>query len=305
MKRRVIRYDPKNDFYSVLGVPANANTEQVQQAFRQKAKEVHPDRNPERVAWATEQFRRLSEAYDVLSDAARRWEYDRQRRQTHPAAYATDSAWWTQPPPSARETPRRTPERMEGDEFWAWYSTVKPQYTRYNNPYRDAVRNLFFSPYRYVLTILGLVFLANVVFISLAQQNGLVRQAMQREQTAEARAFAPTQTYAAALLARCPDPNARITLPRQDGRVNLADLDVRGTADHPHFDHYELYLFIREDATQQPSILLANVRRPVREGLLVENADLSRLSAARYMLRLTVFLKNGSSLPPCEVDIQR
>ncbi len=304
MKRRVIRYDPKNDFYSVLGVPANANADQVQQAFRQKAKEVHPDRNPERVAWATEQFRRLNEAYAVLSDAARRWEYDRQRRQTH---YAADPAWWTQPQRSTpeRETPRRTPERMEGDEFWAWYRTVKPQYTRHNNPYRDAVRNLFFSPYRYVLTILGLVFLANVVFISLAQQNGLMQQERRREQTAAALAFAPTQTYAAALLARCPDPKARITLPRPEGRINLADLDVRGTADHPDFDHYELYLFIGEDATQQPSILLANVRRPVREGLLVENADLSRLSAARYMLRLTVFLKNGSSLPPCEVDIQR
>lgn len=307
MKRRVIRYDPKNDFYSVLGVPANANADQVQQAFRQKAKEVHPDHNPERVAWATEQFRRLNEAYAVLSDAARRWEYDRQRRQTHPTAYVADSAWWTQPqhPAPERETPRRTPERMEGDEFWAWYRTVKPQYTRYNNPYRDAMQNLFFSPYRYVLTILGLVFLANVVFISLAQQNGLMQRERRREQTAVALAFAPTQTYAAALLARCPDPKARITLPSAEGRIDPTDLDVRGTADHPDFDHYQLYIFARENATHQPSILLANVRRPVREGLLVENADVSGLGAARYTLRLTVFLKSGGNLPPCEVDIQR
>jgi hypothetical protein len=43
----------------------------------------------------------------------------------------------------------------------------------------------------------------------------------------------------------------------------------------------------------------------VRDGLLVERADLSRLGATHYTLRLTVFLKDGSALPPCEVDVRR
>jgi len=291
VKRGAIRYDPHNDFYKLLGVPSNANLEQVQQAFRRKAKEVHPDRNPDRIAWATEQFRRLSEAYEVLSDAARRWEYDRQRRQVKAAAHTADSA--------------RPPDPREGEAFWTWYRSVKPRYTRYNDPYAAAVRNLVFSPYRYVLLILGIVFFTNVVFIGFAQQNGLMQRALQQEQTAVALALAPTQTYAAALQMRCPDPNARISLPRPDSRIEPAAFSIRGTAEHPEFERYELYAFARAEATRQPSILLANVRRPVRDGLLVERADLSRLGATHYTLRLTVFLKDGSALPSCEVDVQR
>jgi hypothetical protein len=199
VKRGAIRYDPHNDFYKLLGVPSNANLEQVQQAFRRKAKEVHPDRNPDRIAWATEQFRRLSEAYEVLSDAARRWEYDRQRRQANAAAYTADSAAWTR---QARPESARPPDPREGEAFWTWYRSVKPRYTRHNDPYAAAVRNLVFSPYRYVLLILGVVFFTNVVFISLAQQNGLMQRALQQEQTAVALTLAPTQTYAAALQMR-------------------------------------------------------------------------------------------------------
>jgi hypothetical protein len=300
VKRGAIRYDPQNDFYELLGVPSDADLEQVQQAFRRKAKEVHPDRNPDRVAWATEQFRRLNEAYEVLSDAARRREYDRQRRQVNAAAY--DFAAWAR---QTRVEPARTPDPREGEALWAWYRSVKPRYTRYNDPYAAAVRNLIFSPYRYVLLILVVVFFTNVVFISLAQQNGLMQRALRQEQTAVALALAPTQTYAAMLQMRCPDPNARISLPRPDSRIEPAAFSIRGTAEHPEFERYELYAFARAEATRQPSILLANVRRPVRDGLLVERADLSRLGATHYTLRLIVFLKDGSALPPCEVDVRR
>ncbi|PJF32176.1 MAG: hypothetical protein CUN51_00680 [Candidatus Thermofonsia Clade 1 bacterium] len=305
MSRRVIRYDPQNDFYRLLGIPSNANLEQVQQAFRRRAKEVHPDRNPDRVVWATEQFRRLNEAYEVLSDAARRWEYDRQRRQANPAAYTAESAWWTQAQSSARTESARPPDPSDSEAFWTWYRRVKPRYTRHNDPYAAAVRNLFFSPYRYVLAILGIVFFANVVFISFAQQNGLMQRAYQEEQTAVALALAPTQTYIAAYNTRCPDPNARITTPRPDSRIDPAQLTVRGTADHPDFSYYQLYAFAREEATRQPSILLANVQRPVRDGVLVEQADISRLGATHYTLRLTVFLKNGRALPSCEIEVRR
>jgi hypothetical protein len=302
VKRGAIRYDPQNDFYKLLGVPSNADLEQVQQAFRRKAKEVHPDRNPDRVAWATEQFRRLSEAYEVLSDAARRWEYDRQRRQVNAAAYAADSAAWTR---QTHADSARPPDPREGEAFWTWYRSVKPRYTRHNDPYAAAVRNLVFSPYRYVLLILGAVFFANVVFISLAQQNGLMQRALQQEQTAIALALAPTQTYTAALYMRCPDPNVRIFIPRPDSQIDPTALAILGTAEHPEFERYELYAFARAEAKRQPSLLLANIRYPVRDGLLVGRADISRLGATHYTLRLTVFLKDGSALPSCEVDVRR
>ncbi|MCS6869937.1 MAG: J domain-containing protein [Anaerolineae bacterium] len=303
MRRRVVRYNPQNDFYRLLGIPSDASTEQIQQAFRRKAKEVHPDRNPERVAWATEQFRRLNEAYEVLSDPVQRYEYDRQRRQANPAVYAAEATWRARSSSTYSGT-ARPPEPSDSEAFWTWYRNVKPRYTRYNDPYAAAVRNLFFSPYRYVLAILGIVFFANIVFISLAQHNGLMQRALQQEQTAVALALVPTQTHAAAINARCPEPNVRIVLPRPNSRVNAAGFSIYGTADHPDFDYYELYALARSNTTQQPSLLLASVRRPVRNSVLVEMADVSRLGATHYTLRLTVFLKNGSALPPCEVDVR-
>lgn len=309
MKSRVVRYDPQNDFYSLLGIPSDASLKQVQRAFRRRAKEVHPDRNPHRVAWATEQFRRLNEAYEVLSDAARRQEYDRQRREANLAAYAAAyTADWTPPSKTRASTP---PDPRDREAFWEWYRRVKPRYTSRNDPYaaapdkQSSTDNLLFSPYRYVLLIILFVVLVNMIFIVFGQYYGPMQLAHQREQTAAAFLRAPTQTYVTAFITRCPDPRARITSPRPDWYVPIDNFVVLGTADHPDFDHYELYAFVAQKSGMRSSILLANVHRPVRDGVLVERADLSRLGGARYTLRLTVFLKDGGALPPCEVDIRR
>ncbi len=65
----------KRDYYEVLGVPSGATEEDIRAAFRKKALEFHPDRNksPE----AGDRFREVNEAYQVLSDAERRRQYDR------------------------------------------------------------------------------------------------------------------------------------------------------------------------------------------------------------------------------------
>jgi molecular chaperone DnaJ len=64
----------KTDFYETLGVARNANPEDIKKAYRKLAFEFHPDRNKD--AGATDRFKEISEAYQVLSDPDRRASYD-------------------------------------------------------------------------------------------------------------------------------------------------------------------------------------------------------------------------------------
>lgn len=64
------------DFYKILGVPRNANTNQIKKAYRSLAKELHPDKNKNDPD-AENKFRDLGEAYGVLSDEEKRSIYDK------------------------------------------------------------------------------------------------------------------------------------------------------------------------------------------------------------------------------------
>ena len=65
----------KRDYYDVLGLSRNATPEDVKKAFRKLAMKYHPDRNNS--GDASEQFKAINEAYEVLSDQERRAMYDR------------------------------------------------------------------------------------------------------------------------------------------------------------------------------------------------------------------------------------
>ena len=63
------------DLYKTLGVDRKASAEEIKKAYRKLAREYHPDRNPGD-ARAEERFKEVSSAYDVLSDADKRKQYD-------------------------------------------------------------------------------------------------------------------------------------------------------------------------------------------------------------------------------------
>lgn len=66
------------DFYAVLGVSKDASPKEITRAYRQLARELHPDANPDDPA-AEERFKAVSAAYDVVGDDERRKAYDRAR----------------------------------------------------------------------------------------------------------------------------------------------------------------------------------------------------------------------------------
>ncbi len=66
----------KRDYYEVLGVSRDATESEIKKAFRKKAMQYHPDRNPDDPN-AAEKFKEVSEAFEVLSNPEKRAAYDR------------------------------------------------------------------------------------------------------------------------------------------------------------------------------------------------------------------------------------
>ncbi|MEI8272210.1 MAG: molecular chaperone DnaJ [Paludibacter sp.] len=65
----------KRDYYEILGVSKSASADEIKKAYRQKAIQFHPDKNPGDKA-SEEKFKEAAEAYEVLSDDQKRQRYD-------------------------------------------------------------------------------------------------------------------------------------------------------------------------------------------------------------------------------------
>ena len=64
----------KKDYYEILGVNKNSSIEEIKKKFRKLALEFHPDRN--KAPDASEKFKEINEAYQVLVDPEKKKVYD-------------------------------------------------------------------------------------------------------------------------------------------------------------------------------------------------------------------------------------
>ncbi len=78
--RPVLPVDRSQQALALLGVSPGATSEVIKTAYRKKANQYHPDKNPSPDAAA--RFREVQEAYEVLSDETRRKAYDDNRRRS-------------------------------------------------------------------------------------------------------------------------------------------------------------------------------------------------------------------------------
>ncbi|XP_025134089.1 dnaJ homolog subfamily B member 2 isoform X5 [Bubalus kerabau] len=63
-------------YYEILDVPRSASADDIKKAYRKKALQWHPDKNPDNKEFAEKKFKEVAEAYEVLSDKHKREIYD-------------------------------------------------------------------------------------------------------------------------------------------------------------------------------------------------------------------------------------
>jgi DnaJ-class molecular chaperone len=79
------------DFYAILDLPNSASADEVKKSYRQLAKKYHPDKNLESTAESEKIFKKISEAYDTLSDPYKKKKYDQRYRNNRPRFFFTST----------------------------------------------------------------------------------------------------------------------------------------------------------------------------------------------------------------------
>jgi curved DNA-binding protein CbpA len=97
------------DYYQILGITRFADGDEVKKAFRQKAKQLHPDLNNNNPR-ANEEFKRINEAYQVLQNPEKRRIYDLQLLNGFPAA----TIYYR---PAAKKVKVKIRYRAKGDKY--------------------------------------------------------------------------------------------------------------------------------------------------------------------------------------------
>ncbi len=290
-------YDPAADYYELLGLSSSASEDAIRRAFRQRAKDVHPDLNPDRSEWATQEFQRLNQAQEVLTDPERRRQYDSER-ETYLGVFgsAPQREYEYTPPPGkpgegfyTRTQNRSRTQSPYGD--WSRWENIDPSPPP---PPRKSRRNR----YRWLFYSMALVSLLWRIVNSTEYPPTSNSSAM-ATRTARYRSgsgFSATQIA----MEECTSANVRITYPPAPSiflPFYTQPFEVRGWATAPDFAGYSLLVTRESDYRNWSTVVDWRPQRP-RNNIVAEASEMAHFlsKSGVYRLRLVVHQHAGPDL---------
>lgn len=325
MSERDVRYNPKQDYYEVLGIPDSANQDTIQRAFHQLAKLHHPDINKEEAS--KERFQLINDAYSVLHDPRLKDIYDMQRwpyimRQMGKGVEHQEF----RPPPTITQLRRERPK--------AYQTPIEPVVmpgawlNRYGlgnvRPLYVAFVNIMATPYRYIVILLGAAVLVNGLvilaglFLSVSgnENNTTHAAATQNADDSIASSVIPTQTLAPTVTAipsqAINDCGEYIDIysPRLGSVIHTEDLPLAivGRINHPDMFTYQVEAILADRSLAASVFLQAPTTERVNAIINQPIAWLTPLTyriAGRYEIKVTVFAADQSVLGTCSLIIYR
>lgn len=336
--RRKLTYDPARDYYRVLGVGLAATESDIRRAYRERVRTVHPDRNPDRREWATEQIKLLNEAYTVLRDTHQRREYNRLRwpHTVHERVYDRPPNRWrtayTSQEPARPWWEQAAADVSAGAAEHASASrrptapTGAPALSRWLRarglgrlePVLLTLIGLWRSPYAGLLAVLSVVLALNVgviVYFLLApgEEGGWLDDLQTWLAGDDAVSVAVSATPTPDRIHRVCPPGAQIAAPADYSQVGDT-LHVIGTVDDAQLWNYEIALgYLGDRRPQIDSVPSAweVVRAPpdaqsTRESVVIDGPltgaiDLAGYAPGYYALRLRVNVNDAIPALVCDV----
>ena len=138
-----------NNPYDALGVSKNASIDEIKSQFRRLALKLHPDKSNSK--YAVENFKEISEAYEILSDPIKRESYDKKvgQNEEHENTSQTGSVrsiWWSQLKTMGRELLRLLKKyaKSMNEKQKQYQSTKKARHSEYSgNKINEFIESLF------------------------------------------------------------------------------------------------------------------------------------------------------------------